>query len=90
MLHNGIIAQLCYDAVMRTTLDIDQQSYRLAKAVAAQRGISLGKVVAEAIRAQFGNSGDPSSTVGRSEAGFPVLTIGRPITSEDVAELEDE
>jgi hypothetical protein len=76
--------------MMRTTLDIDQQSYRLAKAVAAQKGISLGKLVAEAIRAQFGSSEVPSNTIGRSEAGFPVLSIGQPITSTDVAEaLED-
>jgi len=75
---------------MRTTLDIDQLSYRLAKAVATQKGISLGKVVGEAIRAQFGTSETPSTTIGRSDAGFPTLTIGRPITLSDVAELEDE
>jgi len=71
-------------------MDIDQQSYRLAKAVAAQKGQSLGKVVAEAISAYYGSSETPTNTIGRSEAGFPVLTIGRVITPEDVAELEDE
>jgi hypothetical protein len=76
--------------MVRTTLDIDQTTYRLAKAIAAQRGISMGKVVAEAIAAQYGETNEPSDVIGRSEAGFPVLTIGRPITSEDVAELEDE
>ncbi len=50
----------------------------------------MGKVVAEAIAAQYGETNEPSDVIGRSEAGFPVLTIGRPITSEDVAELEDE
>jgi hypothetical protein len=83
-------ASLCYGVMVRTTLDIDQQSYRLAKAVASQRGISLGKVVAEAIRGQFGSAEPQTDTIGRSEAGFPVLSIGRPITSIDVAELDDE
>jgi hypothetical protein len=75
---------------MRTTLDIDQQSYRLAKAVSAQKGISMGRVVAEAILAQYGRSEPASVQVGHSEAGFPVLTIGRPITAEDVSDLENE
>ncbi len=75
---------------MRTTMDIDQTSYRLAKAIAAQTGTSLGRVVAEAIVAYYGGQGEPSAEVGRSEAGFPTLTIGRPITVADVSELEDE
>jgi len=88
--HQDMNASICYDAMMRTTLDMDQSSYRLAKAVAAQRGISMGKLVAEAIRAQYGAPEAPNSKIGRSEAGFPVLTIGRPITPTDVAELLDE
>ncbi len=61
---------ICYDDVMRTTLDIDQQSYRLAKAVAVQKGISLGKVVGEAILAQFGKVETPSTVIGRSKCGI--------------------
>ncbi|MDR3692959.1 MAG: hypothetical protein P4L46_26505 [Fimbriimonas sp.] len=51
---------------------------------------AIGKVVAEAILATYGPAQSPSTEIGRSEAGFPTLTIGRPPTSEDVAELEDE
>jgi hypothetical protein len=76
--------------MMRTTLDIDQECYRLAKAVAAQKGVSLGKLVAEAIRFQYGSTNGPSTTIERSEAGFPVLTLGRPITAQDVAEAQDD
>lgn len=75
---------------MRTTLDLDLRSYRLAKAIAAQKGVSLGKVVAEALLAHFGRTEAPSVELGKSAAGFPVLSIGRPVTAEDVAELEDE
>jgi hypothetical protein len=75
---------------VRTTLDIDQKSYRLAKAVAAQKGVSLSKVVAEAIEAQYGRPETPSAVIARSKAGFPCVTIGRTITPDDVAELEDD
>ena len=76
--------------MMRTTLDIDQDSYRLAKAIAAQKGISMGKLVAEAIQRQYGASDTPSTEIGTSVAGFPVVTIGRPITPEDVADALDD
>jgi len=81
---------MCNHVPMRTTLDLDQDSYRLAKAVSSQNGISLGKVVAEAIAAHYGRPETRSTVIGRSEAGFPVLTIGHSITEEDVAELENE
>ena len=73
--------------VVRTTIDIDQQTHRLAKAIAAQKGISMGKVVAEAIRKQWGPEEPKSMVFGKSEAGFTTIDIGRPITSEEVAEL---
>jgi hypothetical protein len=41
---------------MRTTIDLDPQSHRLAKAIASQKGISLGKFISEAIRAYCGQS----------------------------------
>ena len=75
---------------MRTTIDIETGSYRLAKAIATQRGVSLGKIVAEAIQSAYGQTGPPTSDILMSDAGFPVLTLGRTITSEDVAGLEDE
>jgi hypothetical protein len=75
---------------MRTTLDIDQTSYKLMKAISSQRGISMGKVVGEAIKAYCGVQEGPQTTIAYSSAGFPTIAAGRPITSEDVAELEDE
>jgi len=70
---------------------MDDQTYRLAKAIAAQKKISLGKVVAEAISSCYG--GGPALATpkfGRSKAGFPTLDIGRTITPEEVAEMLDE
>ncbi len=75
---------------MRTTLDIDLQSYRLAKAIAAQSGTTLGKVVGEAIRRQYAPEGQSSQELQRSKAGFLTVTIGYPITDIDVAESRDE
>ena len=76
--------------MMRTTLEIEQSSYRLAKALATQRGVSLGAIVSEAIRSTYGESTEQSVELRRSSAGFPCLTLGRSITAEDVAPLEDE
>ena len=75
---------------MRTTLDLDQQSYRLVKALAAKKGVSMGKFVAEAVAAYCEKPRESHAKLGRSEAGFMTVDIGRPITSEEVADLIDE
>ena len=76
--------------MMRTTLDIDQQTYRLVKAIAAQRGVSMGTVVNEAVSRQYGSEEASSLVIGRSKAGFPTIRTPYPITTEDVAEALDE
>jgi hypothetical protein len=81
---------MCHHDAMRTTFDLDGPSYRLAKAVAAQRGLSMGKIVAEAIQNHYGSRGAFAPEIGRSEAGFPVLSVGHSVTSDDVSSLDDE
>ena len=71
---------------MRTTLDLTDEAYHLAKAIAREKDQSLGRTISELILAR---------SVAAPELAFvkgvPVVRFGRPITSEDVqAVLEDE
>ena len=75
---------------MRTTLDLDQGSYRLVKAVSAQRGISMGKFVAEAVRAYCGHSEEPDFEITYNEIGWPTISVGHPVTPQDVADAINE
>ena len=40
---------LCHDAIVRTTLDIPDEPYHLAKAIARDRNRSLGQVVGDLV-----------------------------------------
>jgi hypothetical protein len=76
---------------VRTTIDLTDEAYHVAKAVARERNLSLGKVVSEFIvqpprSAQAGGA----KRKRRSPAGFPVFSSGKKITSEDVRTLLDE
>jgi hypothetical protein len=79
---------LCYDVVVRTTLDIPDQSYYIAKAIARDLNRSLGQVVGELIL-QAAHSGK-GATIQMSDYGFPTFRCSRPVTTEDVKALEDE
>jgi hypothetical protein len=82
---------MCDNVLMRTTIDIDQPSYELAKAVAAQKGLSLGRIVAEAVCTAYGAAPlDGDNNTSRSEAGFMTIRVGTPITSDRVADLLDD
>ncbi len=73
---------------MRTTLTIDDDILRAAKALAHARSQSLGEVVSELIR-----KGLQSERRIEKESGFPVFAVSaraRPITLEDVRRGEDE
>jgi hypothetical protein len=80
--------RLCYDAVVRTTLDIPDEPYYLAKAIARDRNRSLGQVVGELI--MQGAHGAKGATIQMSDYGFPTFRCTRPVTTEDVKALEDE
>lgn len=80
--------RLCDDDIVRTTLDIPDESYFIAKAIARDRNRSLGRVVGELIlQAAHGGTG---ATIELSDYGFPTFHCTRPVTSEDVKALEDE
>jgi hypothetical protein len=74
---------------MRTTITIDNDLFEAAKALAAQKGISLGKAVSELMRRGIQHGGRPRPR----KSGFPVFDVSadaRPITLETVKRAEEE
>ena len=72
---------------MRTTLDLTDEAYYVAKSIAREEGRSLGRVVSDLIthtrevhtEAIFGG-----------EADLPVFRCVRRVSSDDVKALDDE
>jgi hypothetical protein len=74
---------------MRTTISIDDDLFETAKALAAQRRVSVGKVISELMRK--GLSAETKITMG--SGGFPIFQVpqnARPITLNTVQEAEAE
>lgn len=73
---------------MRTTLDLGDDAYQIAKTVAREQKRSLGRVVSDFITGQLGQ---PAPATGPEPEGFPTFRCTRRVTSEDVkAALDDE
>ena len=73
---------------MRTTLNLDDDLLRAARSLARARSASLSEAVSELLRRGL----EQSHTFG-DEDGFPVFRVlpsSRPITLEDVKQIEDE
>ena len=66
---------------MRTTLDITDEAYYLAKGIARDQKRSLGQVVGDLILQSARGTKDAPITM--SEYGFPSFRCSRPVTSED-------
>lgn len=80
--------RVCYYAVVRTTLDIPDKAYYIAKAIARDRNSSLGRVVGDLILQSA--AGAKGATIQMSEYGFPTFRCTRPVTTEDVKALDEE
>jgi hypothetical protein len=75
---------------MRTTITIDDDLFKAAKALATQRNVAIGKVVSDLMRKGLNAE---SRIKLRKGSGFPVFEVpadARPITLETVKEAEDE
>jgi hypothetical protein len=73
---------------MRTTLTMDDDLLRVAKAMARAKSTTLGAVVCDLAR-----KGLAATPAARRRGGFPVFAVGRcarPITLDDVRKVEDE
>ena len=75
---------------MRTTVDLPPAVHRRALDIAKRTGRSLSAVVAELVVRGLGQLDQPVVIGTDERSGFPVITIGRPVTSEQVAATLDE
>lgn len=75
---------------MRTTVDLPPALHRRAVELATQRGQSLSSVIAELTARGFAQIDEPVELEVDPRTGLPVLSIGRRITSDDVAQLLDD
>ena len=76
---------------MRTTVDLPPAVHRRARQLAQERGRSLSSVVAELAARGLGQLEEPVLLRTDERSGFPVLSVGRRVTSQDVAAaLQDE
>ena len=82
------LVRLCYDVVVRTTLDISDEAYYIAKAIARDQNRSLGRVVGDLILQS--SKGAKGTSIKMSDYGFPTFRCARPVTTEDVKALDDE
>ncbi len=72
---------------MRTTIDLPEDLHELARQLAHNENRSMSEVIAELIRLGVRQTRDDLAVTGR---GLPQLSVGRPITAEDVRALDDD
>ena len=75
---------------MRTTVDLPPAVHRRALEIARRRGQSLSAVVAELTVRGLSQLDEPVLISTDERSGFPVLSVGRRVTSEQVAAALDE
>jgi hypothetical protein len=76
---------------MRTTVDLPPAVHRRARELAERRGQSLSTVVAELTARGLSQLDQPLQITTHPISGFPVISVGRRVTAEDLtAALDDE
>lgn len=75
--------------IMRTTLDLTEEAYNLAKAIARERDLSLGRTVSEIIQ-QYAHPKGPAPSRVVLKDGLPCIHVGRLVTNEEVRRILDE
>lgn len=74
---------------MRTTIDLPDDLHGIATAIARDTSRSLSDTVADLMRTGLGLR--PPLEIRRDPlTGLPVISLGRPITVEDVRALDDD
>lgn len=73
---------------MRTTLDLEDDVLLAARAIARQRGLSMGKVLSDLARQAL--TQQPANTSRHGVPLFPVQPDAGPVTLELVNRLRDE
>jgi hypothetical protein len=75
---------------MRTTVDLPPAVHRRATELAKRRGQSLSAVIAELATYGLSRLDEPVVVSIDPRSGFPVVSLGRRITSQEVAVALDE
>lgn len=75
---------------MRTTVELPPAAHRRVREIAEQRGQSLSSVLADLTIRGLAQLDEPVRVTTEPASGFPTISIGRRITSEDVASALDE
>ena len=75
---------------MRTTVDLPPALHQRASALATQRGESLSAILAELTARGLSQLDEPLQISTDPRSGFPVVSVGRRITSDDVADVLDD
>ena len=90
----ALLALLHHHALMlsfdvRTTIDLPDDLHKQAMAIARDTNRTLSATVADLMRRGLG-AGKAAAMSADPRTGFPVVSVGRVVTSEDVRALEDE
>ena len=75
---------------MRTTVDLPASVHRRATELARQRKQSLSTTVSELVSYGLSHLDEPVVVRTDPRSGFPVVRVGRRITSQDVSDALDE
>ena len=75
---------------MRTTVDLPPAVHRRAQEIARSLGQSLSAVIADLTIRGLSQLDEPVVISTDERSGFPVISIGRRVTSEQVAIALDE
>jgi predicted transcriptional regulator len=75
---------------MRTTVDLPPAVHRRAVEIAKRTGQSLSAVIAELTVRGLSQLDVPITIATDERSGFPVISVGRRVTSEQVAAALDE
>jgi hypothetical protein len=81
---------ITYDAGMRTTVDLPPAVHHRARELAQERGESLSAVIAELTVRGLAQLDEPVIVKTDERSGLPVLSIGRRISADEVADLLDD
>ena len=74
---------------MRTTIELPADLHQLTSALARSRRQTLSQTIADVLR-QALLSGEEPALTRDTTTGLTVVSIGRPITDDDVAVLADD
>ncbi|MEZ5320853.1 MAG: hypothetical protein R2698_02000 [Microthrixaceae bacterium] len=75
---------------MRTTIDLPQDLHDLARQLAYENKRSMSDVIAQLIRLGLRQTSPPPRPDRPDGRGMPSVSVGRPVSAEDVRSLEDD